>query len=91
VISLTGLMVAIAGDAGRWNGFSDREGNSTIGDLVWTGFALGALVALVTGLVALGRGRRSAREAETRAGKLGVASFAVAVLVAVVVSVVLED
>ena len=91
VMSLTALLVLVAADAGKWKGFSDRKGDTTAGDLMWVGFAVAAIVALATGLVALSSGRRSAQPGDTRAGRLGVASFAVGVLVAVVASVLAED
>jgi ABC-type Fe3+ transport system permease subunit len=57
-VSVIGFVILAIGSIAEWRGFSDDPNdNSTFADIVWTSFALGGLLALLTGIVAWVRGR----------------------------------
>src|SRR3712207_3410672 len=69
-ISVIGFVLLVVGSIAEWKGFSeDPDDNSTFADVVWSTFALGGLLALITGLVAWLRGRSRRLAGEVRAGQ----------------------
>jgi amino acid transporter len=79
-LSILGFLLLAVGDAANWRGFSEEDESTTAGDASWICFSLGAILALITGLIAFLRGRRRNRPADTRAGQIGIAWFVVAVI-----------
>jgi len=84
VLSILGFVLLAVGDAAGWEGFSEDEEGTALADASWICFSLGAILALVTGLVAFLRGRRSNHDADTRAGRAAIAWFVVAVILTAV-------
>ena len=79
-ISILGFILLALGDALNWQGFSEEDESTTGGDESWIGFSLGAILALITGVVAFLRGRRRQGSADTRAGQIAIGWFVVAVV-----------
>jgi hypothetical protein len=79
-LSILGFVLLAVGDAANWEGFSEDEEGTALADASWICFSLGAILALITGLVAFLRGRRRNHGADTRAGRVGIAWFVVAVI-----------
>jgi hypothetical protein len=89
-ISVIGFILLLAGDLAGWKGFSDDESDvSTFADVVWSTFALGGILALLTGIAAWLRGR-SANAGDVSAGRTAVGWFALALLISVIWSVVAD-
>ena len=87
VLSIIGFVILVIGSTADWKGFSDDpDDNSTFADIVWTTFALGGLLALVTGIVAWIRGRSRRLFGDMRAGQMAVGWVAVAVILSLIVS-----
>ena len=87
IISIIGFVVLVIGSIADWKGFSDDpDDNSTFADLVWTTFALGGLLALITGVIAWIRGRRRGPAGDVRAGQMAVGWVAIAVILSLIVS-----
>jgi hypothetical protein len=77
VVSLMGLALLVVGDAANWKGFADDE-TSVANSVAWNGMWYGAAAAFFLGIVALGRGAKSA---DIRAGAVLMACmFAILVL-----------
>ena len=86
-LSIIGFVLLVIGSTADWKGFSDDpDDNSTFADIVWTTFALGGLLALVTGIVAWIRGRSRRLFGDMRAGQMAVGWVAVAVILSLIVS-----
>jgi uncharacterized membrane protein len=85
VLSAVGMVLLIVGSIAGWKGFSEDENDvSTFADIVWSTFALAGILALVTGVVAWVRGRRSGGLGDVRAGQLAVAWVALAIAVSAI-------
>lgn len=86
-LSIVGFVLLVIGSIADWKGFSDDPNdNSTFADIVWTTFALGGLLALVTGIVAWVRGRTRRLAGDVRAGQMAVGWVVFAILASVIVS-----
>ena len=86
-VSILGFVLLAIGSIADWKGFSeDPDDNSTFADLVWTTFALGGILALVTGAVAWVRGRRRPAPGDVSAGQMAVGWVVVAIILSVIVS-----
>src|SRR5688572_12391156 len=86
-ISVIGFVVLVIGSIADWKGFSeDPDDNSTFADIVWTTFALGGLLALVTGLVAWVRGRSRRISGDVRAGQTAVGWVVLAIVLSLIVA-----
>jgi ABC-type Fe3+ transport system permease subunit len=86
-LSVVGFVILVIGSIADWKGFSDDpDDNSTFADIVWTTFALGGLLALVTGIVAWVRGRSRRLLGDMRAGQMAVGWVAFAVILSLIVS-----
>jgi len=79
-LSFLGFILLAVGDAAEWNGFSEDDEDSTLGDAAWISFSLGAILALIMGLAAFVQGRRRRRVPDKRAGEVAIGWFAVAVV-----------
>ena len=87
-LSAVAMLVMITGSIADWKGFSSAEGDeSGFADAVWITFSLGGLLALVLGVTAWVRARRTHLLGDVRAGRLATLWVAVAILVSVVWSV----
>lgn len=86
-LSAVGFVLLMVGDIAGWNGFTEGDENSSAaGDLSWFTFSIGAIVALITGVVAWVRGRRAHRDGDVRAGQIAVGYFVFAVIAVAIVS-----
>ena len=86
-LSVVGFVILAIGSIAEWKGFSDDpDDNSTFADIVWTTFALGGLLALITGGVAWVRGRSRSLYGDVRAGQTAVAWVVLAVILSFIVS-----
>lgn len=86
-LSIIGFVILVIGSIADWKGFSDDpDDNSTFADIVWTTFALGGLLALVTGIVAWARGRSRHLLGDMCAGQMAVGWVALAVILSLIVS-----
>jgi hypothetical protein len=86
-LSIVAFVLLVIGSIADWKGFSDDpDDNSTFADIVWITFALGGLLALVTGLVAWVRARRRGPGRDVRAGQTAVGWVVVAIIVSLIVS-----
>lgn len=89
ILSILAFLLMIVGDIAGWKGFSeDANDNSTFADVVWTIYALGGLIALITGIAAWVRGRSRGLLGDVRAGQLAVAWVVVSIAISVVYSAV---
>ena len=87
ILSIIAFVVLVIGSIADWKGFSDDpDDNSTFADLVWTTFALGGLLALITGVIAWIRGRSRGLVGDAQAGQMAVGWVVVAVLLSLIVS-----
>ena len=87
VLSIIGFVILAVGSIAEWRGFSDDPNdNSTFADIVWTTFALGGILALLTGVVAWLRGRRRGPGGDVRAGRMAVGWFVLAIVLSLIVS-----
>ena len=87
VLSIIAFVVLVIGSIADWKGFSDDpDDNSTFADIVWTTFALGGLLALITGVIAWIRGRSRGLLGDVQAGQMAVGWVVVAVLLSLIVS-----
>ena len=82
-ISVLGLAALLIGDFAGAEGFGDTE-ESALADTSWVAFSLGAILALVTGIVAWLLGRSRGRTGDVQAGKIAVGWFVLAVLIVAV-------
>jgi hypothetical protein len=82
VVSLIGLAVLVLGDAANWKGFAHDE-TSLANSVAWNGMWYGAAAAFFLGIVALGRGAKSA---DTRAGAVVMACLCAVLLLGVIVA-----
>jgi hypothetical protein len=86
-ISAIGFVILAIGSIAEWKGFSeDPDDNTTFADIVWTTFALGGLLALLTGLIAWVRGRGRALAGDVRAGQTAVGWVVLAIVLSLIVS-----
>jgi len=84
VLSVLGFLVLAIGDIADWKGFSEAEDDSSAAaDTAWSVFALGGILALVTGIIAWVRGR-ARRLGDVRAGQIAVAWFVLAIVISAV-------
>ncbi len=88
-LSVLGFVLLAVGDAVDWEGFSEDEEDTTFGDASWISFSLGAILALITGVVAFLRGRRRRRVADTRAGQIAIGWFVFAVVLTAIFAAVM--
>src|SRR5918998_6918970 len=73
IISVIAFVVLVIGSIADWKGFSDDpDDESTFADIVWTTFALGGLLALITGVIAWIRGRSRGLLGDVQAGQMAV-------------------
>jgi hypothetical protein len=79
-LSILGFILLAVGDAANWSGFSEEDESTTGGDASWISFSLGAILALIIGVIAFVQGRRRRRASDTRAGQIAIGWFVVAVL-----------
>jgi hypothetical protein len=87
IVSIIAFVVLVIGSIAEWKGFSDDpDDNSTFADIVWTTFALGGLIALITGVIAWVRGRSRAIAGDVRAGQAAVGWVVLAVILSLIVS-----
>ena len=87
ILSIIAFVVLVIGSIADWKGFSDDpDDNSTFADIVWTTFALGGLLALITGVIAWIRGRSRGLVGDVQAGQMAVGWVVVAVLLSLIVS-----
>ena len=87
ILSIIAFVVLVVGSIADWKGFSDDpDDNSTFADIVWTTFALGGLLALITGVIAWIRGRSRGLVGDVQAGQMAVGWVVVAVLLSLIVS-----
>jgi ABC-type Fe3+ transport system permease subunit len=87
VISAIAFVILVIGSIANWKGFSDDPDDvSTFADIVWSTFAIGGLLALLTGVIAWIRARSRRLAGDVRAGQTAVAWVVVAVIVSVIVS-----
>jgi hypothetical protein len=88
IVSIIGLVLLVIGSIADWKGFSDDpDDNSTFADTVWITFALGGLLALLTGAIAWIRGRSRGLLGDVQAGQMAVGWVVVAVIINVIVAV----
>lgn len=80
-ISVLGLVILIVGDIAGVEGANEGEEGRSIFDVAWLCFSLGAIIALITGVIALLTGRSRRRRDDERAGKLGIGYFLIAAVV----------
>ena len=85
-ISVIAFVILIVGGLAGVEALQEGEDVSVVGDVVWMTFAIGAILALVTGLIAMVLGRRGPRPADQRTGQLAVGWFVIAVLAVVLIS-----
>ncbi len=83
IIAFVGLMI---GALASLEGFEEGEDATVLGTIAWFGFSLGAVAALITGLIAFLLGRREHRATDRRAGQIAIAWFLFAVLAVVIIS-----
>ena len=83
-LSVLGFILLAVGDAADWRGFSEDDESTAAGDASWISFALGAILALIAGLIAFLRARRTDNEADTRAGRIAIGWFVLAVILTAV-------
>ena len=87
ILSIIAFVVLVIGSIADWKGFSDDpDDNSTFADIVWTTFALGGLLALITGVIAWVRGRSRGLLGDVQAGQIAVGWVVVAVILSLIVS-----
>ena len=87
VISVIAFVVLIIGSIADWKGFSDDpDDESTFADIVWSTFALGGLLALITGGIAWVRARGRGLGGDVNAGRMAVAWVVIAVVISLIVS-----
>jgi hypothetical protein len=80
-------VILVVGSIADWKGFSDDpEDESSFGDIVWTTFALGGLLALITGLIAWVRARGRGPAGDVRAGQTAAAWVVIAIVISLIVS-----
>ena len=86
-LSVIGFVILAIGSIAEWKGFSeDPDDNSAFADIVWTTFALGGLLALITGGVAWVRGRGRGLYGDVRAGAAAVGWVVLAIILSFIVS-----
>lgn len=86
VISALAFIGLVVGALAGMKGFEEGEDATLVGSVLWVTFSIGAIVALIVGLIAFFVGRGKHRNADRRAGLLAIGWFAVAVLAIVVIS-----
>ena len=87
-LSVVAMLVMITGSIADWKGFSSAEGDeSTFADVVWSTFSLGGLLALILGVTAWVRARRTHLLGDVRAGQIAALWVALAIAVSVIWSV----
>ena len=87
VVSVIAFVILVVGSIADWKGFSDDpDDESTFADIVWTTFALGGLLALITGLIAWVRARRRGPAGDIRAGQTAAAWVVIAIVISLIVS-----
>jgi hypothetical protein len=70
-LSVVAMLVMITGSIADWKGFSQVESDeSGFADAVWITFSLGGLLALVVGVTAWVRARRTHLLGDVRAGQI---------------------
>lgn len=86
-LSVIGFVILVIGSIADWKGFSDDpDDNSTFADIVWTTFAFGGLLALVSGIVAWVRGRARGLGGDVGAGQTAVGWVVIAVVLSLIVA-----
>ena len=85
VISFLGLLILLIGDIANIEGAKEDEEGPVIFDIAWISFSVGALIALVAGLIAFVQGRSRGDAGTKRAGQLALIYFVVAVLLLIVI------
>lgn len=80
-VSAVALIVMVVLDIAGVEGFSSDNESSAAADATWISFSLGALLALIFGVIAWVRGRGCGPAPDVRAGQTAVAYFVVAVVV----------
>jgi hypothetical protein len=87
-ISAVALVVMIVLDLLDVEGFSSDNESSAAADFTWVCFSLGALLALVLGIIAWVRGRSRGLAGDVRAGQVAVGYFVLAVVVTAIAAAV---
>lgn len=85
--SALGILVILVGLLFDMEGAREGEEGSVVFEVAWWAFFFGAIAALVLGLVAFFAGRRNADPATTRAGRIALIWFGIAVVIFLVASV----
>ena len=80
-ISAVALVLMIVLDIAGVEGFSSDNESTAAADATWMCFSLGALLALVVGLIAWVRARRRGPTGDVRAGQTAVGYFVLALVV----------
>lgn len=80
-ISAVALVAMIVLDVAGVEGFSSDTESSAAADATWMCFSLGALLALVLGIIAWVRGRSHGPTGDVRAGQTAVGYFVLALIV----------
>jgi len=86
VASFIGFLILFVGNIAGIEGAEEGEDGSVIFDIAWICFSLGAIIALITGLLAFFQGRRRGHEGTKRAGRLALMYFALAVVIMAIVA-----
>ena len=87
ILSVIAFVVLVIGSIADWKGFSDDpDDNSAFADIDWITFALGGLLALITGVIAWIRGRSRGLLGDVRAGQIAAGWVVFAVLLSLIVS-----
>ena len=80
-ISAVALSTMIVLSVAGVDGFTSDKQSTVASDVTWLGFSLGALLALVLGIIAWVRGRRRGPTGDVKAGQTAVGYFVLAVIV----------
>ena len=88
-ISVLGFLVLVIGDIAGAEGTDEGDEGRAVFDIAWACFSLGAIIALIAGIVALVTGRRRAAPDDERAGKLGVGYFLLAAIATAITAALL--
>ena len=84
-LSAVAMLVMITGSIADWKGFSEAETDqSAFADAVWITFSLGGLLALVLGVTAWVRARRTRLLGDVRAGQIAATWVVLAIVVSAI-------
>lgn len=90
-ISAVALIVMIVLSIAGVDGFTSDNQSTAASDATWISFSLGALLALLLGIIAWVRGRRRGPAEDVKAGQTAVGYFVLAVLATAIATAVTDN